>query len=67
MEGITSRHLRILANPGGQIIIPLGTKLMISDWLGKDMVDRSMLEEIKHVKVEPEPEKEYKRGKKSTL
>ena len=62
MEGITSRHLRISANPGGQIIIPLGTKLMISDWLGKDMVDRSMLEEIKPAKIEFKHEKKIKKG-----
>jgi hypothetical protein len=61
MEGVTARPLRLSGNPGGQINIPMNARLTVSDWLGSQMVDRGMLEEIKADILEQE---KPKKGKK---
>ena len=47
MDGVTKRPLRLSGNPGGQINIEMNKRITVSDWLGEQMVDRGMLEEIK--------------------
>lgn len=61
MEGVTKRPLRLSGNPGGQINIEMNKRLTVSDWLGEQMVDRGMLEEIKADILEQE--KKAKKGK----
>jgi hypothetical protein len=60
MDGVTTRPLRLSGNPGGQIGIAMNTRLEVSDWLGKQMVDRGMLEEIKPDIIKQEKEKKKK-------
>jgi hypothetical protein len=60
MDGVTTRPLRLTGNPGGQIGIPMNTRLTVSDWLGKQMIDRGMLEEIKTDIIQQEKRKSKK-------